>query len=273
MSFIELDHVSYTYPGGFLAIDDVCLSIEQGETVAIIGQNGAGKTTTAKLCNGLLRCTGGRILVDGKDSSTRTTAEISKTVGYVFQNPDDQIFHSTVVGEVEFGPKTLGFSPERTKELVDYALEVTALTPFRDENPYNLPLSIRKFITIAAIISMDTQVMIFDEPTAGQDLVGNQRLGHILGELSGKGKTVVTISHDMEFVANYFKRVIVMANKKKVTEGTPDQIFWNFPALEEARLMQPYVSRLCRSLGLDTQLTTLDAAVDCIAGQYEQRNP
>ncbi len=270
MEFIKLENVSYEYPGGFLAIDNVSFSISKGESVAIVGQNGAGKTTAAKLCNGLLRPTKGTISVDGRDSGGRTTADIARTVGYVFQNPDDQIFHSTVEGEVAFGPKTLGFPAEKTNELVDYALAITGLTAARGENPYNLPLSIRKFVTIAAIISMDTEVMIFDEPTAGQDLVGNRLLGNILGELGRRGKTLITISHDMEFVSNNFKRVIVMANKKKVTEGTPDEIFWNFPALEEARLMQPYVSRLCRTLGLETNLTTLDAAVDLIAQQYRK---
>jgi energy-coupling factor transport system ATP-binding protein len=264
MAFLSLKNVSYAYPGGFLAVDNICIDVEQGERIAIVGQNGAGKTTTVKMCNGLLRPTAGTVLVDGMDTKGRTTAEISRIVGYVFQNPDDQIFHSTVYDEVLFGPKMMKLPKAKTEELADYALRITGIYDARQENPYCLPLSVRKFVTIAAIIAMDTKVMIFDEPTAGQDLQGIPRLREILRELQSKGKAVITISHDMEFVADNFQRVIVMANKKIVTDSDARSIFWNFPALTEAKLSQPYVSKLCKDLKIGNRVVTMTEAVEAV---------
>ena len=221
----------------------------------------------------LTRCItqlGGDVVINGKSTKGQTTAQVSRTVGYVFQNPDDQIFHSTVLAEVEFGPRMMKLPEEKITELVNYALKITGMKRFREENPYNLPLSVRKFVTIAAIIAMDCDVMIFDEPTAGQDFDGNKRLSRILKELSEKGKTLITISHDMVFVADNFSRVIVMSNKKVIMDGTPKEVFWNLPVLEEAMLKQPYVSRICHSLGLSNSVTQMDEAVALICETYQQ---
>ncbi len=265
MAYISLKDVTFSYPNGFVAVDNICLDIEAGENVAIVGQNGAGKTTTVKMMNGLGKPSKGTVMIGDMDTKKYTTAQISRVVGYVFQNPDDQIFHSTVVSEVEFGPNILKFNEQKKKKIVDYALEVTGLSSFRETNPFDLPLSIRKFVTIASIIAMDSKVMIFDEPTAGQDLKGVLRLSCILEELHNQGKTVITITHDMEFVANYFSRVIVMANKKVITTGSPREIFWNFEALESAMLKQPYISRLCKTLGIPGNIIKMQEAVDALS--------
>ena len=270
MAYIELKDVRFAYPDGHLAVDGVTMSIEKGENVAIVGQNGAGKTTTVKLFNAMHYPTGGDVIINGKSTKGQTTAQVSRTVGYVFQNPDDQIFHSTVLAEVEFGPRMMKLPEEKITELVNYALKITGMKKFREENPDNLPLSVRKFVTIAAIIAMDCDVMIFDEPTAGQDFDGNKRLSRILKELSEKGKTLITISHDMVFVADNFSRVIVMSNKKVIMDGTPKEVFWNLPVLEEAMLKQPYVSRICHSLGLSSSVTQMDEAVALISETYQQ---
>lgn len=265
MAYITFDHVSYEYPGGFLAVDDISMEIGKGECIAIIGQNGAGKTTTVKMLNGLLRPARGNVIIGGLNSKEHTVARMSRDVGYVFQNPDDQIFHSAIYSEVAFGTKALCKSEQETKELVEYALEITGLAGYRDVNPFNLPFSTRKFISIAAIIAMDTPVMIFDEPTAGQDLTGNQRLSAILEHLHKQGKTLITISHDMEFVVKNFKRVIVMADKKVVTSGPPSEIFWNFGALEQAMLKQPYVSRLSKAMSLGEGIVTMEETTRAIS--------
>lgn len=261
MAYINMKDVSFAYPGGFLAVDNINLQIERGEAVAIIGQNGAGKTTTVKMLNGLERPTKGEVLVGEMNTKDYTTAQVSRVVGYVFQNPDDQIFHSTVRSEVEFGPRMMKLPREQVEAQVNFALEITGLEAHRETNPYDLPLSIRKFVTIASVIAMDTEVYVFDEPTAGQDLRGNRYLAEILRVLKEKGKTIITISHDMEFVASNFERVVIMANKKIVTSGTPREIFWNFEALEQARLKQPYVSRLARAMGLEGQIINMQEAV------------
>lgn len=264
MKDLVLKDVSFSYPGGFLAVDNINMRISAGENVAIIGQNGAGKTTTVKMLNGLLTPTAGDVLIGEMNTKNYTTAQIAGTVGYVFQNPDDQIFHSTVEDEVRFGLKMMKLSLNEENRRVDEALELTGLMKQREENPFNLPLSIRKFVTIASIIAMGTEVLIFDEPTAGQDLVGNRRLANIIRLLHEQGKTVITISHDMEFVAANCSRVIVMAKKKIVCSGIPKDIFWDFDSLDKAMLKQPYVSRVCRALGINGNVICLEDAVDQI---------
>ena len=262
MKDLVINNLVFSYPGDFLAVDDISMEIKAGENVAIVGQNGAGKSTTVKLMNGLLKPTKGDVLVGDMNTKDYTTAQIAKYVGYVFQNPDDQIFNATVEEEVAYGPKYMKLDPEEEKRRVEFALKVTGMDEFRDENPMNLPLSTRKFVTIAAVIAMDTDIMIFDEPTAGQDIEGNKRLGEILKSLHELGKTVITISHDMEFVVENFDRVIVMAKRKIVREGTPEEIFWDLPTLKHAMLHQPYVSRVCGALGVKKNVIHMDDAVE-----------
>ncbi len=265
MAYIALDNISYEYPGGFPAVEDVSLCIEKGENVAIVGQNGAGKTTLVRMLNRLLVPSKGNVMVGEMNSKDHTTAQMSRVVGYVFQNPDDQIFHSTIEKEVGFGPKMMKLDEAEIKRRMDDALELTGLFAQREENPYNLPLSVRKFVTIASIIAMDTSVLVLDEPTAGQDLMGNRRLEAILKTMLERGKTLVTISHDMEFVANNFSRVIVMANRRVICDGTPEDVFWNFGALEEAKLAQPCAARVSRALGIGGGIIRTRDAVDAIA--------
>lgn len=262
MAYINIENVSFAYPNGFIAVDNLSMQIEKGSSVAIIGQNGAGKTTTVKLFNGLHHPTSGNVWIGDMNTKEYTTAQMSKKVGYVFQNPDDQIFHASVYDEVAFGPKMLKIPKEKMDTLIEYALEITGLSLCKEENPYNLPLSIRKFVTIAAIIAMDTEVMIFDEPTAGQDEVGNLRLSKILQILQNKGKTIITITHDMEFVSENFTEIIVMANKKIVTTGSPEVVFWDFPALKSAMLKQPSISSVCGKLSLGTNIIHIKTAVE-----------
>ncbi len=265
MRDLILENVSYSYPGGTLAVDGINMLIKAGEKVAIVGQNGAGKTTTVKMMNGLLRPTEGNVFVGDINTKDYTTAQISRIVGYVFQNPDDQIFHSTVESEVRFGPKMMKLDPELEDKRVAEALELVGIGKIRQENPFNLPLSIRKLVTIAAVIAMDTEILIFDEPTAGQDMKGNKSLSRVLEALHEKGKTMITISHDMEFVVSNFDRIIVMAEKKVIRSGSPKEIFWDFSTLTKARLKQPYISRVCRRIhGIDKNVIDIDTAVKTI---------
>ena len=250
MSFVNINDVSFTYPDGTVAIDNISLSIEKGERVAIVGQNGAGKTTAVKMLNGLLKPTSGDIV------------KMSRKVGYVFQNPMDQIFHNNVYDEIEFGPKKIGYSENERKNLIETALELTELSAFSKENPYNLPYSIRKFVTIASIIAMDTDVIIMDEPTAGQDLKGIKILNNLIKKLSEKGKTIITITHDMEFVINNFDRVVVMANKKIIEDGDKRKIFWNEEVLKQSKIKQPYISELAKELSMKGNVLSIDEFIN-----------
>lgn len=258
MAYLSLKNVSYTYENGYEAIQNVNVDFELGESVAIVGQNGAGKTTTVKLMNKLLIPTKGEVVVDGISTKATTTAEIAKKVGYVFQNPDDQIFQDTIYKEIAFGPKYQKLENKIVEERVNMAAEICGLMDSLSEHPYNLPYSKRKFITIAAVLAMDPNVIILDEPTAGQDRESIERLGDIIKYLSEQNKAVITITHDMEFVVREFARVIVFADKQKRRDATPMEIFWDEKLLELSNLKQPYICQLATILGYKDVLTMED---------------
>lgn len=261
MGIIKFKNVSFQYPNGFSAVENVNFDIEQGEKIAIVGQNGAGKTTTVKMMNGLLKPTSGTVTINEMDTKDYTTAQLSRITGYVFQNPDEQIFHNTVRTEIEFGPEVLGFSPDKIKEKTEWAAQLCGLADHLEENPYNLPLSIRKFVTIASVLAMDEKILVLDEPTAGQDLLGIQLLEKILKELEKKGTTVVTITHDMEFVVNNFSKVFVMAHKNLLKVGMAREIFRDDALLAESMLKKPYVSSLSSMLGIQDNIVSRDELV------------
>ncbi|QFF98049.1 ABC transporter ATP-binding protein [Psychrobacillus glaciei] len=249
MTELHLNNVSFSYPDGTKALENLTLSISTGERVAIVGQNGAGKTTAVKLMNGLLKPTTGTVSVGDWDTKDHTTAQVSRKVGYVFQNPDDQIFHNDVESEVRFGPKNMGFDPDRVDELTNWAMQLCGISEFAEENPYNLPYSVRKFVTIASVLAMDSAIIILDEPTAGQDKIGLQVLGNLLQVLEEKQKSVITITHDMEFVTDYFTRIVVMANRQLVADDNAQHIFYNTEVLEKSMLKPPAVAQMAKLLG------------------------
>lgn len=255
MSILTLENVSFSYPNGFEATRNVSAEFKLGEAVAIIGQNGAGKTTTVKLMNGLLRPTQGRVLIDEKETNSLTTAQMAKRVGYVFQNPDDQIFQDSIEKEIAFGPKKQKLDASIVRARVQEAAEACGLENVLQEHPYNLPYSKRKFITIAAVMAMDSEIVILDEPTAGQDRESTELLGGLIKCLTQKNKTVITITHDMEFVTKEFHRVLVFAEKKLQKEGTPREIFWDEELLQRSALKQPYICQLANALGYQEVMT------------------
>ena len=153
MNQIVLNHVSFQYPNGFLANEDINLVINQEEQVAIVGQNGAGKTTVVKLMNGLNKPTVGDVTINGMNTKEYTTAQIARYVGYVFQNPDDQIFNTTVRAELEFWPRYQKLSPEDMNARVARAAEMTGIGQYMELNPYEIPYSTKKFVSIAAILA------------------------------------------------------------------------------------------------------------------------
>lgn len=258
MSFIKIEDMTFAYPDKTIAVDRISLNIEKGEKIALIGQNGAGKTTTVKTLNGLLKPTSGNVIIDGWNTKDYTTAKMSKKVGYVFQNPMNQIFNNRVYSEIEYGSKMLKYSKDEIKKLVEEAIILTELEEYVEENPYNLSYSMRKFVTIASIIAMKTDVIIMDEPTAGQDLKGMRILKKIIDKLSSQGKTIITITHDMEFVVNNFDRVVVMANKKIIADGDKKDIFWKEDILEKSKVKQPYISDLAKELCMDGNVLSID---------------
>ncbi|MEX2011608.1 MAG: ABC transporter ATP-binding protein [Chloroflexota bacterium] len=225
MTDIRVEGLVHVYEGGVRALDGVDLAIGAGERVALIGQNGSGKTTLVRHFDGLLRPTSGRVLVGGVDAAERTVAQLAREVGLVFQDPDRQIFASTVRGEVEFGPRNLGLRGAALRSAVGEALAATGLEKAADLNPYDLGTSRRKLLALASVLAMGTAVVVLDEPTTGQDMRGMAIVEEIVGTVQAAGRTVIAISHDMRFVAERFERIVVMRQGRVVLDGSPSEVF------------------------------------------------
>ena len=245
----QIDHISFAYQENVPVLEHLSASVDQRAT-AIIGQNGAGKTTLVRLLKGLLKPVSGNIYFQGEDICGKTVAMLAGKVGYVFQNPDDQIFKYNVLDEVMFGPLNIGMPPEKAKSNAEKALKLMGLSGKENENPYDLELYERKMVAIASVVAMDTDVIILDEPTIAQDYFGKKRIGEMIGTLSAEGKLVIAILHDMDFVAAYFERVIVMAHGKILADGTSEEVFAQDEILQEASLQKPYMTQLFERVGV-----------------------
>jgi energy-coupling factor transport system ATP-binding protein len=228
---LVLDAVSHRYPGGVLALDGVNLRIEPGERVALIGQNGSGKSTLIRHLNGLLRPTAGRVLHDEANAASRTVAQLARRVGLVFQDPDRQIFAGSVRSEIEFGPRNLGLHGRELRAAVEAALAAVGLGDEAATNPYDLGGSRRKLLSIASVLAMGTPVLVLDEPTTGQDMRGVGVVKAVIADAHRDGRTVIAVSHDMEFVAESFERAVVLREGRIILDGTPASVFgagsWN----------------------------------------------
>ncbi len=250
---VSVEGLVHRYPNGIEAVRGVTISIRAGESIAIVGQNGSGKTTLIKHLNGLLRPTEGRVLLDGADIGDQPVNQLAAMVGFVFQNPDDQLFERSVERELAFGPRNLRLGQAVVTRNVAAALAATGLTADRTTNPYDLNVSARKLVALAGVLAMDPALLVLDEPTAGQDDRGIARIGAILAALAAAGRTVVAITHDMEFAARTFRRVVVMREGQVIADGSPQHIFSAAGAglLASAGLEPPPAARIGARLGMD----------------------
>lgn len=249
---IELEGVSFSYPDGTCALENINLRIDPGELVAIVGQNGSGKSTLTRHLNGLLRPTTGRVLLDGRDVRGLHVARLAERVGLAFQNPDRQLFAGRVSAEVAFGPRNLGLRGAELDALVRAALDAVGLSAEAASNPYDLGFSRRKLLSLASVLAMRTPILVLDEPTTGQDARGAARVRAVVAAASEEGRTVIAISHDMRFVAECFRRVVVMRAGRVVLDGTPDVVFGEatWPELRAAYLESPFAALAGARLGL-----------------------
>ncbi|MBO0589575.1 energy-coupling factor transporter ATPase [Sporosarcina sp. E16_8] len=222
-----------------------------GEPTAIIGQNGAGKTTFVKLLKALLKPSSGEIIINGTNTKDTTAAKLAGIIGLIFQNPNDQIFKNNVLDEVMFGPLNVGQTPDVARVNAEKMLKRVGLLDKAGENPYDLSLAERKMIAVASILAMDTDIVIFDEPTMGQDARGKAILKEIINELHAQGKLVLCILHDMDFVAETFGRTIIMSNGQLLFDGPTRSAFSEVDILHTARLEQPHITQLARQMGYD----------------------
>ena len=243
----QVKDLRFSYVKGREVLHGLNLALDHRPT-AIIGQNGAGKTTLVRVLKGLLKPDSGEIRYQGENLETKTVAELASRVGYVFQNPDDQIFKYKVLEEVMFGPLNIGMSPQEAEASAHEALRMVGLDEKAGENPYDLELSDRKMVAIASVLAMNTDVIILDEPTIAQSWNGREKIREIIQAKAAEGKLVIAILHDMDFVANSFARVIAMAHGEILADGAPTEVFRNHPVLEKAALAAPPLYELLEEL-------------------------
>lgn len=261
MATITVENLHFHYTPGVPVLRGISLSIHPG-TVAIIGQNGAGKSTFVRLLNGLLKPVEGYVQVDGVDTRSVSVATMARSVGLVFQNPGDQLFKSRVLDEVMFGPLNLKWPVEKARERAVAALKQVGLEGVEEKNPYDLGLAERKLVTVAGILAMDTPVVVLDEPTIAQDRDGVRRLGQVVTSLKEQGRTVITITHDMDFVARYFDRVLVFQGGQVLLDGTAAEVFSRADVLRAAGLEPPQIAQLSIALGMTPPALTVEAFVN-----------
>jgi energy-coupling factor transport system ATP-binding protein len=253
---ILIEDLSFTYDTGVTALRDINFDLAGGESLAIIGENGAGKTTLAKLLNGLLKPSRGKVTVADLDTTKHTPAQLAHQIGYAFQNPDQQIFASKVIDEVSFGPRNLGYTEEQIQLFSQNALEAVGLENEGEKHPYDLHLADRKLLTLAAVLAMGTPIIVFDEPTTGQDSLHIQKIGSIIAGLKGENRTVITISHDLDFCARYFERVIVLRGGELIADGPAAEVLTQTDLLASAAVNPPQLVRLAQALDMPIMART-----------------
>jgi energy-coupling factor transport system ATP-binding protein len=266
---LQMEDVSFRYPGGAEVLNGVDLEVRRGEFVALMGPNGAGKTTLAKHLNGLLKPSAGRVLVDALDSREHSVAELATKVGYVFQNPDHQIFLPTVAEELAFGPKNLGWPKERIERAVERALVDIGLEGQADAEPFFMGLAERKLIAIASVLIMEPQVLVLDEPATGADYGVALRIMRYISELHRKGLTVLIITHDASLAANYTSRLLVMREGRILLDGPPEAVFGERETLRACHVAPPQVAELAQraeDLGVPPGIIRVDDMVGILKG-------
>lgn len=266
---IEVNDVHYQYDKSKEALKGVLFDIYEGDYVALIGQNGAGKTTLAKHFNSLFKPTSGRILVCGKDTRNEEPNTLAEQIGYVFQNPDNQIFSTSVYKEMEYGLKALKLSEEEMSKRIHEIAKLLDIEKVLEEHPFSLGKGERQRVAVASILVLKPKILVVDEPTTGQDWDGIQNMMKLIDELHANGTTIVMITHDMDVVATHANRVIVMAKGSIVADGSVRDVFKQEKALKDAYVARPQIPELSERLGLESMALTAQELGDALISTLE----
>jgi energy-coupling factor transport system ATP-binding protein len=256
---IEVKDVHFTYQNDVEALKGICLTIEEGEFVAIMGQNGAGKTTLVKHFNGLLKPSTGQVFVGGVDTKKVSVATLSRNVGFVFQNPDNQLFSETVEEEIAFALRNFNFSEEIIEKRITWALNLLGLTQYRKTSPFLLSGGERKRVALASVLAWDPAMLILDEPTIGQDYEQKEKLRQFIMQMKTQKKTVIIVTHDVEFVAECNPRVLLMREGKIIADGEARTILTDQDILTQASIVPPQIAQIFLELrDLNVRLDVID---------------
>ena len=265
---VTLRNVEFRYGRNApLVLEGVDVDVARGELVGIVGRNGSGKSTLARLLNGLLRPTAGTLLVDGLDPSRTPVRRMAAHAGLAFQNPNHQLFASTVAAELAFGPRNLGVAAAEVGSRVADVAARLGLEGVLERHPYHLERGARKLVAIAAVVTMRTPVLILDEPTTGQDRRTATMVRRLIGDVAGGGTTIVCISHDMRLIADVADRLLVLDGGRVIADSTPRSVFADSAAMRRASLAPPQITRLALALGVSTgegPILTIEEAADAV---------
>ncbi|MDR3355227.1 MAG: energy-coupling factor ABC transporter ATP-binding protein [Synergistaceae bacterium] len=230
-------------------ISEVSFDLREGEFAALIGENGAGKSTLCRLCNGLLKPASGRVTVCGHDTATVSTSRIARDTGFLFQNPDMQLCQNTVYGEIMFGLEYALSDPEERKRRTGEILELFSLDGGRD--PFSMSRGERQHVALASILACKPRLLILDEPTTGLDYRECVTIMGIISRLHSDGTTILMVSHDMEVVADFAVRALVLSKGRLIADGPVRQIMKDKKVLDEASLLPPQIPALAMLIGGD----------------------
>lgn len=277
MAQIELKNVNFIYSQGTnnetKALKDANLTIGDNEFVAIIGHTGSGKSTLIQLMNGLLKCASGEVLIDGKniDDKDFNKIELRKKVGIVFQNPESQLFEETVLKDVCFGPKNLGYSDEEAEKKAIEAMELVDVPKHSyEKSVFEISGGQKRRVAIAGVLAMEPDILILDEPTSGLDPRGRNKIMKLVNQLhEEKGITIIWVSHNMEQVGKYAKRIVVMNEGEILFDDDAKKVFAKTKELEEVGLKAPAVSTIMSKLkeagmDVDTSIINIEEAKNSI---------
>lgn len=247
---LSTENLSFTYPDGTQALKNINIEIEKGEKVAIIGPNGAGKSTLFSHFNGLTEPTSGCVKIEDKPISFEKDEllKVRQKVGIVFQDPNDQLFAPTVKEDIAFGPMNLGLSYDEVEKRVEDALKMVGMENYEDKTPHHLSGGQQKRIAIAGIIAMKPELMILDEPTAGLDPDGVEKVLNIMNQLNEEGMTLIISSHDIDMISKYADKIFVLYNGEIIESGNKNKIFSDMELLKKAHLRTPITTEILYNL-------------------------
>ncbi|MFX1571266.1 MAG: energy-coupling factor ABC transporter ATP-binding protein [Promethearchaeota archaeon] len=248
LPLIIIKDLSYAYPDGTKALKKININIRRGESLAIMGKNGAGKTTLIRTLNGLIRPKRGNIYIDNKNINSSSIATLSKNVGIIFQNPYHQLFANSVEEEIRFSLKSLNLSKDEIEAKVNEVLKNFDLEKYRERSPLNLSGGESKKLAIASIICRDPSILIFDEPTLGQDAKEIEFFINLINNERKEGKTIIIITHNIEFAFKYIPRTILMAEGEIIADGHTKKLLSSEFLVEKASLILPQIHQFYRAL-------------------------
>jgi len=255
INILETRNLCFSYPDGIPALQGIDLSVKKGEFLGVLGANGSGKTTLLKILNGLLKTANGEIYLEGKNIRSINRDILFRKVCTMFQNPDDQLFASTVGEDIAYGPANMGLKKEDVRERIDYALGAVDMREFADKPINNLSFGEKKRVCLAGVLAMGPDIMLLDEPTSCLDPAGVNSIMQLLKKLNKEnGITMIMTTHSVDLVPVFIDRVVILNKGHISLDGTPEEVFSHAEAIRDAKLRLPRIGQLFEILRKDDAL-------------------